>query len=116
MKILCISQRQRNVNVYYLVNIESIATIARYTSVCLSAAANIVMFSIFLYFLKFELNALWNFSENGERPLVFSLYEWWVLYMVLFWCFLRQRKSVKLGLKIRFISIHFEFFPKNIRH
>lgn len=62
MKILCISQRQRNVHVYYLVNIEnieSIGTIARYTSVYLSDAANIVMFSIFLlYFLKFELNAL----------------------------------------------------------
>lgn len=114
MKILCISQRQRNVHVYYLVNIESIGTIARYTSVCLSAAANIVMFSIFLlfYLLKFELNALWNSIKKGERPFVFSLYGWWVPYMVLFWCFLRQRKSVKLGLKIRFISIYFEFSPK----
>lgn len=53
-----------------------------------------------------------NSSEKGERPFVFSLYGWWVLYMVLFWCFLRQRKSVKLGLKIRFISIYFEFSPK----
>lgn len=55
MKILCISQRQRNVHVYYLVNIESIGTLARYTSVCLSAAANIVMFSIFFVVLFSEI-------------------------------------------------------------